>query len=675
MGVAAPLFLLGALAIGLPIYLHLLRHTSSELKPIASVMLFEPRPQTARRRRRLRHLLLLALRILVLLLLALTFAAPYLTLKRGLPGAARLLVVVVDDSFSMRARLGNDTRLQEAKRQALALLSSTPLTQSAQVLSLSAQAHVLTPLTQDKHLLRAAVEGIGPTDSRGALSVLASAVHGIAQGQQQPIELHLFTDLQASAQPAAFNEMALPSSVTLVLHSVVDKEQPNWTVESVAAPKRVWDPKTTHVEALIVGHGTPAATRTVSFQINGQTFATRSVQVPASGRALVALDSLELPYGLSRLTVQIDGADALAEDDQYNLALERADRKRGLFVSQQADSRSPRYFGDALEAAAARAINLDKVTVEHVGTLDPQGYAFVVISDVATLPRGFADRLQEYVRRGGSVLVALGTVAAQQHTVPLTGTPIQGQHHYSRDTERYAAVGQTDSAYPAAGTPAEWEGVHFFYAATLADDGARVTVRLQDGTPLLLEKPLGEGRVVLMTSGLDNLTNDLPLKPVFVAFVERLVRDLTGGDAHAGPQQVDNLLPLRTGREEAVGVEVINPDGQQALSFAQSVSAQSYPLSRAGFYQVRVASGRTDLVAVNADRRESDLALLPQEIQDLWRGNSKAGKSASLPDPDAAPGTTVQWSLWWYAMLALLIAALGESLVSGRHLATKREDP
>ena len=40
-----------------------------------------------------------------------------------------------------------------------------------------------------------------------------------------------------------------------------------------------------------------------------------------------------------------------------------------------------------------------------------------------------------------------------------------------------------------------------------------MAARLTDGTPLLLEKQIGEGHVLLFTSGLENLTNDLPLHP------------------------------------------------------------------------------------------------------------------------------------------------------------------
>ena len=68
-------------------------------------------------------------------------------------------------------------------------------------------------------------------------------------------------------------------------------------------------------------------------------------------------------------------------------------------------------------------------------------------------------QLLQYVRRGGSVLVALGTTAAQQKQIPLFGGNILALHNYSREPERYAAVGDADAAYPPAGSPEEWEGV------------------------------------------------------------------------------------------------------------------------------------------------------------------------------------------------------------------------
>jgi hypothetical protein len=137
---------------------------------------------------------------------------------------------------------------------------------------------------------------------------------------------------------------------------------------------------------------------------------------------------------------------------------------------------------------------------------------------------------------------------------------------------------------------------------------------------------------------------------------------------------VDDLIALRTAKERAIGVEVIDPSGGRPLSLQEATSSQSYQLTRAGFYEVRLANGRRDLVAVNPDPRESDLAPIADDVLALWRGSSGPGSLA------AAAGVSQQLtamprSLWWYAMLCVLAAALAESAVGSRYLATLRDEP
>ena len=69
-----PLFLLGGLALTLPLWLHLLHRQNPIRLPFSSLMFFERRQQSSLKERRLRYLLLLAARLLLYLLLALAFA-------------------------------------------------------------------------------------------------------------------------------------------------------------------------------------------------------------------------------------------------------------------------------------------------------------------------------------------------------------------------------------------------------------------------------------------------------------------------------------------------------------------------------------------------------------------------------------------------------------------------
>src|SRR6266581_2384211 len=98
MSFLAPLFLLGALAVALPVVFHLIRRTTRERTPFSSLMFLSPSPPRLTRRSRLEHILLLLLRCAIICLLALGFARPFLkkALPPAPPSAARRLLLLVD---------------------------------------------------------------------------------------------------------------------------------------------------------------------------------------------------------------------------------------------------------------------------------------------------------------------------------------------------------------------------------------------------------------------------------------------------------------------------------------------------------------------------------------------------------------------------------------------------
>ena len=79
MGFLSPWFLGGLAALGLPVYIHLLRQYKQTPMPFSSLMFFERRTQSSIRHRRLKYLLLFTLRCLFILLLVLAFSS----LSRG----------------------------------------------------------------------------------------------------------------------------------------------------------------------------------------------------------------------------------------------------------------------------------------------------------------------------------------------------------------------------------------------------------------------------------------------------------------------------------------------------------------------------------------------------------------------------------------------------------------
>ena len=219
-----------------------------------------------------------------------------------------------------------------------------------------------------------------------------------------------------------------------------------------------------------------------------------------------------------------------------------------LFVHQASDARSPFYFGAALAAAAQASFVLQPITPEQASDIDPTKYAFVVLSDVPSMPSILENTLARNVQDGGSVLVATGMAESHREHIPVYGGNVADGHFYARGSAEdagFATAGAVDASHPSMKDANGWQGTKFFYAAAVDPGKARVVARLADGTPLLIDKQVGEGHVLLFASGFDNLTNDLPLSPAFVAFVDQTAKYLSGEERVSGARVVDSFVQLR----------------------------------------------------------------------------------------------------------------------------------
>jgi Aerotolerance regulator N-terminal/von Willebrand factor type A domain len=446
MGFLAPWFLAGLAALGVPVFVHLLRKHVTTPRPVSSLMFFERGIQSSTRHRRVRYLLLFALRSALLLLVVLAFANPFI--PRATDTNGRLLLIVLDNSFSMR----EGTRFADAEQQALAVLAAKPNAQKAQVIALGGQLEVMTQPITDEAQLRSALESIQLGDGHANFGDLGRSIRAMAETARRPIDLHLFSDMQRTAMPANFADIVMPPKVALQLHDVAKGSvPPNWTVERVSAPAELADPKDpkrSRVEAVIAGFGTPKAEKIVSLVVNGKVIATHKVTVPANGRATVEFAPIDVGYGFNRCEVRIEGSDALPADDTSLFVIRRSDPERVLFVHAANDTRSPLYFGAALGAAGQASFILQSVAAEQTTDLDPSKFSFVVLSDAVALPSIFEHTLAQYESKGGSVLIALGTNAEQHARIPLWGSDAKAAHDYAR-TGGAAMVGQLDFTHPA----------------------------------------------------------------------------------------------------------------------------------------------------------------------------------------------------------------------------------
>src|ERR1017187_4911273 len=502
MGFLAPWFLAGLAAVGLPVWLHLLRKHKATPVPFSSLMFFERRTQSSIKHRRLRYLILFALRALLFALLAVAFAHPYL--QRTLLPASRsgeITVLAIDNSLSMRAA----GLLDQAKKLAKSEVAGLDPGQRAQVRAFASRVEVLSEVSDDRAALNAALDALEASDGRTSFAELSRSLRSIAQSLHLPLRVLLYSDMQQTGMPANFNDLRLNADIRLESHPLVSKQTPNFAVENVVAPRRVYSGAKTRVLATIAGFGTAASVRNVSLTLNGRVIESKPVTVPENGRAAVEFNSLEVPYGRNQGAVRIDSADALAADDTFYFSVERADPRRALFVHDTGNTRDLLYFKAALEASGQSAFAIDPASADQTANIAPSQYAFVVISDVGSLPESFEKSLRSYVGDGGGVLIALGRSSMGRAKVPVADLAIQGTRYAGREGDLYQSAAGLDPSHPSIQQNNRWDDVKFYQAIRIDPGSARTVARLTDETPLLVDEQLGAGHILVFASTLDNV--------------------------------------------------------------------------------------------------------------------------------------------------------------------------
>src|ERR1041384_3311884 len=209
-----PVFLLGAIAAGVPILVHLVRRTRAPRIQFPSLMFLRKIEQKTIRRRKLRNLLLLMMRCAALLLLALAFARPFFTgaTPVSASGDHNSTVILVDGSYSMRY---GDV-FNRARQSARNMINDAASDEHLAVVLFSKSYQVLMPLKADRSEATGAVNEMQPGfDSTDYLQGIQAADAILKDAGRGLHRIYLISDFQDSGWNRAAPPVKLSADVTL----------------------------------------------------------------------------------------------------------------------------------------------------------------------------------------------------------------------------------------------------------------------------------------------------------------------------------------------------------------------------------------------------------------------------------------------------------------------------
>lgn len=697
MSFLAPLMLLGALGVLVPIAIHLIGRRRAKVVRFAALEFLIATRRRTSRRLELRERVLLALRAAACLAVALALAKPFtscesrgLSITRG-PQAA---VLVIDDSFTAGYRLGGRSLLARAAGEAARILERLGPEAEVTVVRAAEGAALATELSRDHLRVRDGILALTPSSRPADLDrALARAAQLLAGSSHQRRTIYLLAPLTRGSLRGGQPPWGADGPRLEVIDLRGDASLPNLAVESVVVePDVSAGTRGIAVVAEIANHGPlPVTGLTASLGIGNVVVARGQLDVPASGKQVKRFLAT-LPPGARSAEVSVEiPRDALPADDRRVAVARLRDEIHVLVVDgdPRADRRDDEVFyleaalrpGDRAEAGTV----VQRITPDDLDEVELEDFDVAILANVAALPAERVAALATWVAAGGGLLLAAGDrvdpTAYERTMMPLLPQAV-------RDPIDTGCAAAPDECAARAWHLTKWEADHPIFTPFAQDapglaearfdkvlllgpttDTAdrKVLARFTNGAAALVEARAGGGRLLLFTSTLDRDWNDLPLHPGFLPLVQESVRHLArrrdrtaSADLLVGQAATLPTLDLQR-------LEVRGPEGNGAVFAGERLQGRRLvrftSTEAPGIYRV----GGTDQAGATRDRDELAFAVnLDPRGSDLTAVGPAALPASGAGGALAAHASPRRVELWHALAAALLVLLLAESIVVQR---------
>lgn len=550
MGFGLPLALLGLVAIGVPIAIHLMRNRDLPRVVLPTVALLGRASAESRQKLRLRDRVLLSLRALALLALALGVADPYVVTRAAFDDGRRSsLAIVLDDSMSMYATDGEQgRRIDDARELVLATLDALPEDSEAVLVLAGRPARVVVTRDAGVEAARHALRLLPDASARGTdLAAAVDQARRALAGARFERRLMVVSDFaaHASASSVAWPERGIEVALRRVGPDA--QAEPDVHNAAVVDARGAIDPTLPDQRSVqIVAHGLRGPTSVEVRGPDGAVLAEASVgEGLATGDALrhtLHVPAQPTPFA----TVRLAGADdVLPLDDVRAIMLEPPSAIRVLLVDGDPHPTPTRdevaWFARALDTSSAgqgrtlrhRIVDPDRLAREELTEVD-----VVVLAN--TTPSGtVAARLAAWVRAGGGLLVTGGERLEERALMARLGELLPAHVEASRQVpEAEQALTRPEGSPLPSLEPTRARRIHPLDPRP----GAEVLAHA-GGIPVLVRGRAGEGQVAILGTTLDDAATDLPYFPAYVALATELTRGLAGA-TREGVRSVDAGSPV-----------------------------------------------------------------------------------------------------------------------------------
>ena len=561
MHLLAPLYAAGLALCVVPILIHLFGRDRAPKRRFFAARLLDAAQRQRAPRARLEQWLLVLLRVLAVAAIALVLSRPMWDEASRLPVAAGLqqsAVVILDDSLSMNRRDHGKRLYDLGRKDARLLVRAFAEGSEVAILGTSgAERDPLPLLEKDRGRVTEALDAATSTTRAGSSTSALARAAAILSGASLPLRrVYLISDLAAHGFAPKAPRPFEAGEVGLTVLPVGQAPLANDAVVSVTVtPSSDRGLRRLRVNARVRSDARASHTRTVSLSFEGRTVARGVIDLPRDGAVDKIFEYVVPPDTeprVAEVVLDLDAEDTLTIDDIRSAPVAGSEARALLVdgapgVSRREDETF--YLETALRASRGQATSIEVVPEDELARVDLAQFAVVFLCNPRPSPA--LGTLQAFVEHGGGLFVSVGDnlepIALSQQLAALLPSAFEG----TRDLTGPGGVAggalrfERPSAAALRRLPSlseehaaeTWRAARSFRVALvrpLPSDASdrEILARFEDGSPALLERRVGRGRVITLTTSIDRGYSDLAIQPIFPPLMVDIADHLSARAGH-----------------------------------------------------------------------------------------------------------------------------------------------
>ena len=722
------LFLIALPLIVVPVLIHLYRSRQREVIAWGAMRFLAQASTKGRRMERLEELLLMALRVGAIGAVILALAQPKINSSWWGASGESEVVLILDNSLSMALSVDGYSALDQLKENVRAEIEELSSSDQVHLMLAGALGQWLTAEgiaadSDGKKRLGALVDSLQPSlatsDLLGSLQKVM-----VMDSSESPTyrRVVMFTDNQAISWQideedswkqlgTARRDAAVPFSIEVVDCGLGETELNNLAVTELESARELVQPgDSVELSANVTNVGEVASESVdVQWLVDDEVVSTTSLESLEANQSTNCSTSLRLEEaGCFAISCRLAVDDQISLDQQSTTVVEVSDRIPILLVhdsnSETTTKKASQLFEAALGYEDGKVQSWHSIYEPKVVSLNAlpkiilSDYRCVIFTNLSHLDGDSVEQLHNYVSNGGGLWVAIGermsreqfnrqwyddgnglspvSVAALE-TIADTNEPAGTIHPPSRQhpaTLQLANTTQLD--IDEARIHEHWRlATHLDTESDSESPNLSVLLESGDGSPLVVENYLGQGRILIQAFPLGLEWTNLPQLKSYVVMVHEWLDYLTAGATGRYNLSPGNTIVATTPPEARfASAELIAPDGHQTPLTSQGLEAVSmlrYSQTQLpGLYRIEFKAD-DEMVSslpfyVANDAKESQLDFLEEEQFAKLASMAEIqfeGEEA-LAEEIATQIAPKEEPVWGILLVALLVLLAGELLLS-----------